>query len=81
MDFDAFEKNHERNLTHYIDFLHKNGLESILDDSLYVAKGESPMEKNCKNIDLNVINCSEFISESERKLRECAYKSERFVPR
>lgn len=81
LDFDTFEKNHERNLIHYINFLHKNGLESILDNSLYVTKGESPMEKNCNNMDLNSISCSQFISESQCKLRELTYKSERFVPR
>ena len=43
-DFKTFEKNQNKNLSHYIEFLNLNGLEHVFSKKMDYKQGESPME-------------------------------------
>lgn len=47
-DILAFQRQHEKNLLHYIDFLNRNSLPSIFDTAVHYPIGSSPMEQKRK---------------------------------
>lgn len=81
LDFRSFEKNHSRNLKHYIDFLHTNRLCNVFKEKCDIRRGCSPMEKHIFESTQEEISCAASIDEYEVALREHIYKSDRFVPR
>ena len=68
MDFNSFDRCHEKNFINYLDFLRQNGLRHIFHDKKGVNFGESPMEKQI-NYSFNSISCMDSLSLLQKIVR------------
>lgn len=50
VDFSIIHKNHAKRFDHFIDFLHRNGLETVYDENPSIK--ETPFDKRIKELDL-----------------------------
>ena len=68
LDFESFEKSHNKNLDIFLEFLSQNGLQHVFQDKKGVQFGESPMERQI-NVSMKPISCMESLSLGHKVLR------------